>query len=172
MVRKASKKKDVIKRERAVSKKPKSKVVKKVKKKAVRPNLFFDHSNQYKDEEYDEDDEAEEEEDPYLIEEKRVNGIYNEIVDFLSIRNDYVILEDSYRFMLVAKLCNLAIQKVHNKDGFTPLNFITQTKECLIRLIEFGGEPERDTLAYFLKKKGCPVITIHTKYEVESKLGE
>jgi hypothetical protein len=109
--------------------------------------------------------------DEYLFNElARKEEIYNEIIDSLRFRNDFIILETSEDYFLVAKFCNLSIQKIHNKEGFTPVSSVKDSKECLLRLIHFGSDFDRSTLAYVLKRGGCPVITINNKYEIENKL--
>lgn len=109
----------------------------------------------------------------YQEELKIKRDIRDEILDFIAFRNDFFILEDGgIDYLVVAKFTDLTIKNTFNKHGFQPVESITDKKECLIRIISVGGDPERNTLAYMLKKGGCPVVKINNKFEVESKMME
>lgn len=136
-----------------MKKKAKTKVVSKEKPKSVKKRVYRTSEDEY-----------------HFNELKRKADIKDEILDFLRFRNDYVVIDETDDYFVVAKFAYLSIQNKYNESGFQPVDKIHSTKECLLRVIEFGEEPNRDTLAYLLKRGGCPVIKINTKFDVESRL--
>jgi hypothetical protein len=112
-------------------------------------------------------DEVDEEED----DEEVKMQLFEELMETIEYKNEFLVLDIEENWIVVAKFVSIRINNVYNSSGFQPFDKTQEEKKCILALIVFGEDPNReDNLAYTLLKKGANVIRVKNKFEIESKL--
>ena len=106
----------------------------------------------------------------YDYEEEDIDEIAEEIAEFLDYKPDFIPIEFTEGWVIIAKIKTLRINNVYNASGFQPVDNTQEQKKCLLTIVEFGREPRRGEFAHRLKKAGCPSIRILSKYDISGKL--
>lgn len=149
------------------------------------------NSKKYEAEPYEDEEEDQDEDTSYLYDEEEyelhrktiLKGIREELEDCLSLRPDFTVIELNENWALVARSVVLKVNVTSNPNGFQPFEKTVEAKKCILCIIQYGEGPKRGEnskngckdiphMAYILKKKGCQVIQLNSKYDVDGKLNE
>lgn len=110
----------------------------------------------------------EEEEVDYeaLAEKKRQEMVYL-IERYLDARPEYMAIEARSGWMLIAKVSSIRINRIYNADSFQEMDKTEEERKCTLSVVIFGDGPDYGESAYMLMDMGCPVIKLHTKYDIK-----
>lgn len=111
--------------------------------------------------------------DVYSDDKELEAAINNAILDFMDKDEDsYLGMASDYGWMAVAKRKKLSVTSVNNNPTFQPFESTKTRDYCVLVVVLWSNEPEKNTFGDRLIRMGCPIVLINGVGEVERKFKE